>query len=72
MTDSARERLRRRFQLDPKSGWIGGVCAGAARGLSTDPALVRVAFVVGGLFLPKVAVGLYLVAWILLGEDSAS
>ncbi len=68
MSESALERLRRRFYLDRRNGWIAGVCAGAAGTLGTDPAFLRVAFVLAGLFLPKLAIGLYLVAWILLDE----
>ena len=68
MSDSALARLRRRFHRDPRRGWIAGVCAGAADTLRTDPAFLRVGFVVAGLFLPKVAVAAYLIAWILLDE----
>jgi phage shock protein PspC (stress-responsive transcriptional regulator) len=68
MSDSGIQRLRKRFHLDPRNGWIAGVCAGAAATLRTDPAFVRVGFVLLGLFLPKVAIALYLVAWILLDE----
>lgn len=71
MSESALDRLRRRCYLDRRNGWIAGVCAGAARSLQTDPAFLRVAFVVTGLFLPKIAVGVYLVAWILLDEAPA-
>jgi phage shock protein PspC (stress-responsive transcriptional regulator) len=60
------DRIRARFFLDPANGWIAGVCAGIAHSLGTDPAFLRVAFVLTGLFLPKVAIGAYLVAWILL------
>lgn len=71
MSDSTLERLRRRYYLDRKNGWIAGVCAGLAGSLRTDPAFLRVAFVVAGLFMPKVAIGAYLVAWILLDEREA-
>jgi phage shock protein C len=68
MTDSSFARLRRRFHLDRRNGWIAGVCAGVAASLRTDPAFLRVGFVVAGLFLPKVTIAVYLVAWILLDE----
>lgn len=68
MSTSALHRLRQRLHLDRRNGWIAGVCAGAARALDTDPAFLRVAFVVTALFLPKLAVGLYAVAWILLDD----
>ncbi|MEQ8859808.1 MAG: PspC domain-containing protein [Pseudomonadales bacterium] len=68
MTDSTLDRLRRRYFLDRRNGWIAGVCAGIAASLRTDPAFLRVGFVLAGLFVPKLAIGLYLVAWILLDE----
>ena len=71
MTRSALERLRRRFYLDRRNGWIAGVCAGLARSLETDPAFLRVGFVLAGVFMPKLAIGAYLVAWILLDERDA-
>ena len=71
MSDSAFERLRRRFHLDRRNGWIAGVCAGLADTLRTDPAFLRVGFVVAGVFLPKLTVAVYLIAWILLDERPA-
>lgn len=68
MIQSSFERLRRRFHLDRKNGWIAGVCAGIADTVRTDPAFLRVGFIVSGLFLPKVTIAVYLVAWILLDE----
>ena len=68
MSESGFQRLRRRFHLDRRNGWIAGVCAGIAGTLRTDPAFVRVGFVVAALFLPKVTIAVYLVAWILLDE----
>jgi phage shock protein PspC (stress-responsive transcriptional regulator) len=71
MSHRSFERLRRRFTRDPRNGWIGGVCEGVARTLQTDPAFLRVGFIVVGLMLPKLAIGVYLVAWILLEEQPA-
>lgn len=71
MTDSAFQRLRNRFHLDRRNGWIAGVCAGAAATLQTDPAFLRVGFVVAGLFLPKITIAVYLIAWILLDDRPA-
>jgi phage shock protein C len=68
MNRSAIDRLRERYFLDRRNGWLAGVCAGVARSLDTDPAFLRVAFVLAGLFVPKLAIGAYLVAWILLDE----
>lgn len=68
MSDSGFQRLRRRFHLNRKQGWLAGVCAGVADTLRTDPAFIRVGFVVAALFMPKVAIAVYLIAWILLDE----
>lgn len=68
MSESAFQRLRRRVQLDRRNGWIAGVCAGIARALDTDPAFVRVGLVVVALFWTKIAIGAYLIAWIVLDE----
>jgi phage shock protein C len=71
MSHSAFERLRGRFHLDRRNGWIAGVCAGVADTLRTDPAFLRVGFVVAGVFLPKLTIAIYLIAWILLDERPA-
>lgn len=68
MNRSAIDRLRERYFLDRRNGWLAGVCAGVARSLDTDPAFLRVAFVLAGLVVPKLAIGAYLIAWILLDE----
>ena len=57
-----------KLTLDKKNGWIAGVCAGLANYLQTDPSIVRVAGVVTALFLPKLMIALYLVAWLLLDD----
>jgi phage shock protein C len=62
-------RIRNRLHLDPRHGWIAGVCAGVANHLHTDPAIVRVAVVVTGLFLPKIVIAAYLVAWLVLDAE---
>jgi signal transduction histidine kinase len=65
----AAQPLRR----DRSARWLGGVCAGIARRLGVDPALVRLAFVVataaGGL-----GVALYALAWLVVpaGEDAGA
>ena len=68
MSQSAFQRLRRRVQLDRRNGWVAGVCAGIARALDTDAAFVRVGLVVLALFWTKLAIGAYLIAWIVLDE----
>lgn len=69
MTMNRFERARRRFTRDPREGWLGGVCAGIARTLQTDPAFPRVGFILVALMAPKLAVGAYLVAWILFEAE---
>ena len=54
------------LRLDPHNAWLGGVCAGIARFLDTDDAVVRVGTVVAGLFMPKIVAAAYLIAWLLL------
>ncbi len=66
MANSTLERIRSGLHLDKKSGWVAGVCAGIADYFQTDPALIRVIVIVAGLFLTKIVVALYLVAWLIL------
>ncbi len=54
--------------LDKKRGWIGGVCAGLANVLGTDPAFLRVGAVVAAVFAPQLAIAAYAIAWILLAD----
>lgn len=60
------ERIRRKLARDPRGGWIAGICAGVARAINVDVALVRVAWVVVTVFAWKLAVAAYIVAWILM------
>ncbi len=69
MTGPSLHRSRQRLTLDPRAGWLGGVCAGAARYLGTDPTYVRLATVIGALFLPKLTIAAYLLAWCVLDSD---
>ena len=71
MTESTSRRLRLNLHLDRQNGWIAGVCAGLANRLRIDPAVVRVATVVTGLFLPKAVIAAYLIAWLVLEERPA-
>ena len=57
--------------LDKRNGWIAGVCAGIANRMRLDPAVVRVAVIVTGLFLPKLVIAAYLIAWLVLDEQAA-
>jgi phage shock protein C len=67
----SRRHLRlRRLGLDSREGLIGGVCAGIARFLNVDVSWVRVAVVVCGIFLPKLTVAAYLIAWLVLDDRS--
>lgn len=63
---SAFDRIRQRLARDRRAGWLGGVCAGVARHFKTEPAFLRVGFVVICFFAWKLAVATYVVAWILL------
>ena len=62
------EKLRKHMHLDRKNAWLFGVCAGLANYWHTDPAIVRVGVVVSGLFITKVTIAFYLVAWLLLDD----
>lgn len=72
MPDSAFQRLYRHGRLDRRNAWIAGVCAGVAAALRTDPAFPRVGLVLAALFMPRVAIGVYLVAWIVLHQRDKS
>ena len=65
-------RLRDTVHLDRDNAWLFGVCAGLAHYWGTDPAIVRVATVVGGLFLIKLTIAVYLVAWLILDDRPRS
>ncbi len=59
---------RRRLYLDKDNGWLLGVCAGLANYLRVDCAVVRVAVFIATLFMPKMMIAAYLVAWLILDE----
>ena len=61
-------RRRRRLTRRPSEGKLGGVCAGIARYLDTDPTIVRLAWVILSVVPGFVIGGLiaYAAAWILL------
>ncbi len=61
-------RIRAGLHLDKNNGWIAGVCAGLAKYFDTDPAIVRVGTIVAALFLAKIVIAVYLVAWLVLDE----
>ena len=71
MTETTSQRFRANPYLDRKNGWVAGVCAGIANRMRMDPAIVRVAVTVTGLFLPKLAIAAYLIAWLVLDERPA-
>jgi len=68
MAANAWQRLRRAVRLDKENARIGGVCAGLAKSFGGKPALVRVAVIVCALFLPKLTIAAYLIAWAVLDE----
>ena len=63
-------RITRSVHLDKDNGWCFGVCAGVANYWNLDPAIVRVGVLVTGLFLPKIVIATYLVAWLVLDDRS--
>ena len=69
MAKSTLNNLRRRIRLDRKEGWIAGVCAGLANYFDTDPDFAPVATIISALFLPKLTISAYLIAWLVLDDD---
>ncbi len=69
MAHSSLERIRSKWHLDKKGGWVAGVCAGLANYFHTDPAFVRVGLVICALFFWKLVLGAYVIAWILLNDQ---
>lgn len=65
---SNRARATRKTALNKDKAWIFGICARLADYLKLDPAIVRVIGIVGALFMPKIMVAGYLLAWLIL-ED---
>ncbi|MBI2188129.1 MAG: PspC domain-containing protein [Acidobacteria bacterium] len=64
----------RRLTRRPAEGKLGGVCAGIAAYLNTDPTVVRLLWVILSV-VPGVIIGgviAYAVAWILLPSDAAA
>ena len=68
MANFTMNRISSRLHLDKKNGWIAGVCAGFANFIDTDPAFVRVGVIITALFLSKIVIAAYLVAWLLLDD----
>ncbi len=50
---------------------IAGVCSGIARRFNLDPTIVRIAFV-ASLFLPGPQILIFLIAWLLMPDESTS
>ena len=72
MSNNFINRTSRRVHLDKDNDWLFGVCAGVANYCRIDPAIVRVGVLVTGLFLPKIVIAAYLVAWLVLDDRSAA
>lgn len=60
------DRMRARMARDSEGRWVAGVCAGIARHLGIDAALIRAGVVIAGIFFWQVVLAVYLAAWILL------
>ncbi|HZA73776.1 MAG TPA: PspC domain-containing protein [Propionibacteriaceae bacterium] len=50
---------------------IAGVCSGIARRFGIDPTIVRILFV-ASLLLPGPQILIYLVAWVLMPQESST
>jgi phage shock protein PspC (stress-responsive transcriptional regulator) len=70
MSNDFINRIKSRFQQDKENGWVFGVCAGAANYWHLDAAIVRVGVLVTGLFMPKIVIAAYLIAWLILDDRS--
>ncbi|MFC3098900.1 PspC domain-containing protein [Alteraurantiacibacter palmitatis] len=65
-TQSANHEVRlapRKFALDRERAKLGGVCAGMANWLGTDPLLVRLGFAIGTVAGLGSLILVYLVIW---------
>jgi len=60
------KKVKRLYRASEKESMLGGVCAGIANYLDTDPTLIRLLWVLMTIF--SVGVGLfgYLVMWIVM------
>ncbi len=45
---------------------IGGVCSGIADYLDIDPVLIRLIFIIGGIFLTSITLITYFLLWIFI------
>lgn len=70
MSNDFINRVKRRVQLDKDNGWIFGVCAGISNFWGLDATFLRVGVVVTALFIPKVMIASYLIAWLVLDNRS--
>jgi phage shock protein PspC (stress-responsive transcriptional regulator) len=71
MSHRTLESVRNRLHLNKREGWIAGVCSGLADVFNIDVAILRVGAAIAALFFTKVAIAVYLVAWLLLDERQA-
>ena len=66
-----RSSSNRRLELDSERGMIIGLCAGMARYFDIDVTWVRIAAIVGAVLMTKVAIGAYVIGWLILDERRA-
>lgn len=68
---AADRRVLRRSTTDK---WVAGVCGGMADYFQADPAIVRLVWVVGSVFLGAIVGGLivYVLAWIIIPASSGT
>ena len=62
---SRRKRLALERAFREDTGWILGVCAGLARKVGLNPAIVRIAAIIALIFHPAITVACYLLLWVI-------
>lgn len=58
------------LRLDPVNRKIGGVCAGLASYFDIQPVLVRIAAVLGLIFVPHIALIAYILTYLILDSEA--
>jgi len=59
---------RRRLELDREHGMLIGLCAGVANYFDIDVQWVRIGAVVGAVLATKLAIGAYVIGWLVLDD----
>lgn len=61
-----RRFYRPRLFREMGDSWLAGVCSGLARYFDIDPAFVRIAAVASLLFMTKLTLLCYFIAWVVI------